>query len=106
MTLVMTRHYPDNPEVAHALLPGWHACLQAIAARDTPQSQARRIAAAHWPAATRAGRGAGTRALPYSRTRALARPGLTIAQAIARGACPRYLRHAIARGWLVLEAAS
>lgn len=107
MELNTLDYNPPGAEVPHTLLPGWHACLANLAALDHARPaptapSARRIAAANWPARTAAGRGPGTRALPYSRTRTIARPGLTIAQAIARGACPRYLRHAVARGWLVL----
>lgn len=87
------------------LEPGWWSTLQRIAARATaaPRSTQPRIAALNWPAMTTAGVGGGSRALPYCKTRELARPGLTLAQAIARGASPKQLRRAVARGYIILE---
>lgn len=88
------------------LEPGWWSTLQRIAASAvaaTPRPSQPRIAALNWPRTTTAGVGGGQRALPYCRTRELARPGLTLQQCAARGASPKQLRRAVARGYIVLE---
>jgi hypothetical protein len=96
----------QNAEISHALLPGWYEVLRRIAtqAAATPRQSQPRIVAINWPKTTTAGVGGGQRALPYCRTRELARPGLTLQQCAARGASPKQLRRAVARGYIVLEA--
>lgn len=95
----------QNAEISHALEPGWWDTLRRIATQSTatPRPSQPRIAALNWPRTTAAGVGGGQRALPYCRTRELARPGLTLQQCAARGASPKQLRRAVARGYIVLE---